>query len=296
MSVHGTDRLQALRRPSGAFAMLAIDQREALRRMMTEARGLDEPVGDDALVGFKLAAARELTPEASGVLIDRQFAWNAALDAGVVASGCGLICSADRFVPAHGQLVGEVEIDRLVDPVRVRDQGGLALKLLVIHRPDQGADARRKMVDEFVASCADAGIASIVEPVCRRPLDDGVAWNHDDAIVAVAHELGDRGADLYKGEMPLLGSGDVEEMRQRCRAVTRAVASPWVILSSGVAEADFPGSVRIACEEGASGFLAGRAVWASCLGAPDVVACLRHAAARRLRTFAAAADEAVATR
>ncbi|MEO1064538.1 MAG: aldolase [Actinomycetota bacterium] len=293
-----TDRsgLDALRRPSGAFAMLAVDQREALRVMMTEALGADEPVDDAAVLEFKLTAARLLTPFASAVLIDRQFAWDAAVEAGVVADGCGLISSADLFVPAHGQLVGEVEIDRLVDPARVRDQGAVAMKLLVLHRIDQSADARRAMVDEFVGRCDGAGLASIIEPVCRPPLDPSLAWDHDDAIIAAAEELGSRGADLYKGEMPLQGAGDEAEMRERCRAISAAVASPWVILSSGVAESDFPTAVRVAAEEGASGFLAGRAVWASCLGAPDVAACLRGAAATRLQEFAAAADRAVSAR
>ena len=71
-------RLDPLRRPSGAFAMLAVDQREALRVMMTEAIGADQPVSDEAVVEFKLTAARLLTPYASAVLIDRQFAFDRA--------------------------------------------------------------------------------------------------------------------------------------------------------------------------------------------------------------------------
>ena len=286
-------RLEPLRRPSGAFAMLAVDQREALRSMMTEASGAAEPVSDDVVIDFKLTAARLLTPFASAVLIDREFAFDRAVAAGVVADGCGLISSADQFIPAHGQLVGEVEIDRLVDPIRVRDQGAVAMKLLVLHRPDQPGDARRAMVDEFVTICDRAGLASIIEPVCRAPLTDGMAWDHEDAIIAAAAELGDRGADLYKGEMPLQGAGDESEMRERCRALTATVGSPWVILSSGVAEADFPTAIRVACEEGASGFLAGRAVWASCLGRDDVTGCLAGPAADRLQRFAAVADRAV---
>lgn len=276
--------------------MLAVDQREALRVMMTEATGASSPVSDEALVEFKLTAARILTPHASAVLIDRQFAFDQAVDAGVIAPGCGLISSADHFVPAHGQLVGEVEIDRLVDPYRVRDQGAVAMKLLVLHRPDQPADPRRAMVDEFVAICDGADLASIIEPVCRPPLDPDLPWDHDDAIVHAAVELGDRGADLYKGEMPCRGAGDEVEMRERCRAITSAVGSPWVILSSGVAEADFPRAVELAVHEGASGFLAGRAVWASCLAADDVDGCLEGPATERLGRFAAVADRAIDAR
>lgn len=285
--------LDVLRRPSGAFAMLAVDQREALRTMMSDARHADTPVSDDEVIDFKLNAARRLTPYASAVLIDRQFAFDRAVAESVVADGCGLISSADQFIEAHGELVGEVEIDRRVDPVHVRDLGGVALKLLVLHRPDQPAATRIAMVDEFVEMCANAGLISIIEPVCRRPLDAGVNWNHDDAILSAADELGRRGADLYKGEMPGHGLGDAGVLHERCAAITEAVDSPWVILSSGVAEGDFLRSVEIACGAGASGFLAGRAVWASCLQVPDVDRCLRTAAVDRLQRFAATADRAV---
>jgi sulfofructosephosphate aldolase len=291
-----TDLLNPLRRPSGAFAMLAVDQREALRVMMTEAAGAASPVDDETVVRFKLDAARILSPHASAVLIDRQFAFDRAIEAGVVADGCGLISSADHFIEAHGQLVGEVEIDQLVDPARVRDQGAVAMKLLVLHRPDQPAAARIAMVNDFVGRCAGARLASIIEPVCKPPLDPSVRWDHDDAIVAAAIELGALGADLYKGEMPLSGSGDEAEMRERCVAIDAAVDSPWVILSSGVAEADFPRSIEVAGEAGASGFLAGRAVWASCLGADDVNQCLAGPAVDRLDRFAAIADRVVSAR
>jgi sulfofructosephosphate aldolase len=278
--------------------MLAVDQREALRAMMTGAAGVDEPVDDETVIDFKLTAARVLTPHASAVLIDRQFAFDRAVEAGVIADGCALISSADLFIAKHGQLVGEVEIDRLVDPSRVRDQGAVAMKLLVLYRPDQPADVRRAMVDEFVTICDDAELASIIEPVCRPPLDAAIDWHHDDAILAAAEELGRRGADLYKGEMPLRGrcdDGAEGEMRERCRAISAAVGSPWVILSSGVAEGDFPTAIAIACEEGASGFLAGRAVWASCLDARDVAGCLAGPAVARMKHFAEVADRSLLT-
>src|SRR5687768_3970599 len=63
--------LSALARPSGAFAMLAVDQREAMRAMFAEHQS--EPVSDEQVTGFKLAATRTLTPYASAVLLDKQF-------------------------------------------------------------------------------------------------------------------------------------------------------------------------------------------------------------------------------
>ena len=76
-------RFKALTRDSGAFAMLAIDQRESMRAMFAATQ--QEPVSDAQLTGFKLAALRALTPLASAVLIDRQFGWRQAIDQQAVA-------------------------------------------------------------------------------------------------------------------------------------------------------------------------------------------------------------------
>lgn len=288
-----TTPLSALQRPSGGYAMLAVDQREALRQMMADQSGA--PVSDREVIDFKLTAARILTPYASAVLIDQQFAFDEAVAAGVVDPACGLIASADHFTSAHGELVGEVAIDRSRDFAQLRDQGAVAAKLLVLHRPDGGRDERREMVAEFVELCHRADLISIIEPVSRKPLSD-VAWDWAEGVVAAAQELGALGADLYKAEVPRHGAGDPEQVRQDCRALAEAIDSEWVVLSSGVAEQDFGDAVRIACEQGASGFLAGRAVWASSLSAPDVAADLATNAVARLRSYAAIVDDVMGAR
>jgi len=282
--------LSSLKRPSGAFAMLAVDQREAMRNMFAE--HTEVPVTDEDLRDFKLAAARILTPYASGVLIDRQFALDQAIEANVVDPNCGLIASADHFEPAHDELVGEVTIDRLVDPKKYADLGAKALKLLVLYRPDEPAEGRVEMVREFVDSCKSAGLVSIIEPVSRKPLAGGdFDWNA--GILAAAKELGSLGADLYKAEVPFKGQASEAEVRAACAELTKAIEGPWVVLSSGVPEDVFPDAVRWACLEGASGFLAGRAVWASCIGSPDVVESLSTDAVDRLQRLCEVVDEVV---
>ena len=285
-----TTDLSALQRPSGAFAMLAVDQREAMRNMFAE--HTDQPVTDEDLRDFKLAAARILTPYASGVLIDRQFALDQAIEAKVVDPGCGLIASADHFESAHDELVGEVTIDKLVDPGKYAALGAKALKLLVLYRPDQPAEGRVEMVREFVDSCKSAGLISIIEPVSRKPLAGGdFDWNA--GILAAAKELGSLGADLYKAEVPFKGQASEAEVRAACAELSKAIDGPWVVLSSGVPEDVFPEAVRWACLEGASGFLAGRAVWASCIGSPDVIESLSTDAVQRLQRLCAVVDEVV---
>ena len=283
----------ALTRPSGAFAMLAIDQRESMRAMFGEYQ--DAPVSDQQLTDFKLAALRALTPLASAVLIDRQFAWRQAVDLKAVAPGCGLIAAADDFIPSADEIVSDVRIDDEVSPQAVKADGAVALKLLVLWRPDESAEARRKMVLDFIGRCRSADLLSIIEPVSRKPRD-GRAWDVNDGIQAAAEELGDLGADLYKAEVPLHGKGGERAVREASARLTRTIQGQWVVLSSGVSPDDFPQAVEWACREGASGFLAGRAVWRNVIGSPDVNRALVDDAATRLARLCEVVDRVVVRR
>lgn len=278
-------------RPSGGFAMLAVDQREAMRAMFAEHS--TEPVTDAHLTEFKVAATRVLTPFASAVLVDKQFAFDAVVEAGAVAPTCGLIAAADHFIAGNGEFVTAVDIDRAVDPAAVREQGAVAMKLLVIHRPDEAASGRIAMVEEFVDRCHAAGLVSIIEPVAKAPRAGG-AWDAEACIIEAARELGSLGADLYKAEVPFKGQGPTDQIRRACAQITEAVSSPWVVLSSGVPTDLFPQSVELACLEGASGFLAGRAVWASVIGSDDIERDLHEISIPRLQHLAQIVDEVVA--
>lgn len=305
MSAEMTDRTAPLRRASGAFAMVAVDQREAMRLMFAGdvAPSPDgsipdavlAAVPDEKLIDFKLRAARALSPFASAMLLDAQFAWGRAMAEGAIDESCAPILSADEFLPGSGEVVSRVRIDDSVVPGVVAAQGAKALKLLVIYREDEPAVDRVAMVRDFVARCDAAGLASIIEPVCKAPRHGG-DWDWDAGVLAAAHELGRLGADLYKAEVPLRGTGDDDETREACTELDAAIASPWVVLSSGVSPDDFPRAVRLACESGASGFLAGRAVWRACIGAPDLDAALHDDAVVRLKRLVDVVDEVVGVR
>jgi sulfofructosephosphate aldolase len=290
MNTSTNGRLAPLMRPSGAFAMLAIDQRESMRAMFAEVRSA--PVADAVVADFKLAALKALTPFASAVLLDRRFAWDRAIAERAVAPGCALIAAADRFIPGGDELIAEVEIDEAVVPEQVRADGAVALKLLILWRPDEMADRRIALVRDFVVRCREAGAISIIEPVSRKPRD-GRAWEHDHGILAAARELGGLGADLYKAEVPLRGEGSESEVRDRCAALTRVIPSPWVVLSSGVPPDRFPLAVEWACREGASGFLAGRAVWRDAIASADPQTALREDSVPRLQRLCAVVDRVV---
>lgn len=281
---------RVLARPSGGFAMLAVDQREALRQMMADIRG--GTIADRTLTEFKVTAARILSPHASAILVDPQFGWDAVVDAGAVAPSCAPIAAVDLFTPNEREFVAQSVIDESLDLEALKRQGAKALKLLVLWRPEQGPDGRIAMVRDFVERCRRHDLVSIIEPVSRGPLAGGDC-DLEAGVIAAAQELGDLGADIYKSEVPTHGRGTDAELSDGCKQLSDLINGPWVVLSSGVEADRFPDAVRLACRAGASGFLAGRAVWAGVVGAADWETELERVSMPRLRRLAEIVDDSI---
>ena len=258
--------LDALARESGTFAMVAMDQRESLRTMLREH---GHAPTDERVERFKAAVARELAPHASGFLIEGD---HLAAVAPFVPHG--LILAVDRLEQEAGGPVEETLLDDGVEP----PPSVVALKLLVIWRDDVRRGDRVEMSRRFVELAERHGLLSVLEPVVRVPDDE-----REDAIVEAARELGDVRPSLYKCQVPMYGRGDPAELERRARAVDAVLPCPWVVLSQGVEPDDFPAAVAAACRGGASGFLAGRALWTSTLGADDPTELLRGLSVPRLQ-------------
>jgi sulfofructosephosphate aldolase len=270
--------LDALARDSGTFLMVAMDQRDSLRTMLAQHH--PSPIDDERMVRFKLAVARELAPYASGFLIDRHYGLEYLVADQLVPPSCGLLLAADALEQPPGGIVEDTDLDEGVDPTV---PGVVALKLLVIWRDDDQRARRVETSRRFVQLARAHGLLSVLEGVVRA--DDREA-----AIVEAARELSAVGPDLYKCEVPLHGRGDPAEIERRAREIDAALGIPWVVLSQGVEPDDFPSAVAAACRGGASGMLAGRALWTSVLAADDPTALLRERSVPRLRELAEIVD------
>ena len=281
--------LARIARPSGAFAMVAMDQRESLRAMFAE--NLPQPIALERRVDFKLAVARVLSPHASAMLIDQPEGLGPILGAGALDPGCALIIAADDLVQPIGAAVDDTRLDRGVDLVDVRRRGAVAAKLLVIWKPDRSAADRASLVRDFLEASRAAGLPGIVEGVVRPPagVDERDWTEREDALLEATRELGALRPDVYKAQVPFNGKGPAEAIVDRCRSMTEMLPCPWVVLSSGVSIEDYPGAVEAACRGGASGFLAGRAVWRDALVA-DPEPILRERAVPRLQRLAEIVD------
>lgn len=285
-----TPTLDAIARPSGGFAMVAMDQRESLRTMFEDAGAGRQD--DEALVRFKLDVAAALGPLASGFLIDDRLGFEDVRSSRVLPPGCGLLLAADALQQEPGRPVEDTDLDeQVVAPDR--DLTGVAgLKLLLIWRRDGRRDARVELARRFVATARDRGVLSVLEPVVRATpgeLADGT-WDADAAILEAARELSPVGADLYKAQVPRAGRGTPDELRDACARLDAAVRGPWVVLSQGVERQDFLAAVTAACQAGASGFLAGRALWSDVVGAADAPRLLHEVSRPRLERLVEVVD------
>src|SRR5665647_1746726 len=248
--VDARDALRKLRAPHGGFAMVALDQRESLRRMFPLVDGNE--VGDDALRAFKHEATGILSQHASAVLLDRPYGlgddprWP-------LAPHCALIVAADELRQPPDMPVVDTALDPLVTPEYVRRVGASAIKLLVIWRDRS---------------------------------------ERHEAILRAAGELASYGGSIYKAEVPGYVPGDMSQVREHAAALTELIDIPWVVLSNGVERDDFADAVRESVLGGASGFLAGRAVWADTVAEPDPGAAMRTRSVGRLENLSRIVEEA----
>ena len=280
--------LTNLARPSGALAMVAVDQREALRGMFAAYQST--PVPDSQLTQFKVDVARELSPFASALLVDQEFGIDEIINQKALKGSCGLIAAADLLVGPAGGAATDTAIDLDVDPIRMRDIGSVGLKFLILWRNDESPDSRAKLVEDFNKLCKISGLPSIIEIIVKPPTDTSKAFNREEELIIAAKEAANWKPDLYKAEVPFHGEGNLNLVTKNAERISEAIGSPWVVLSNGVKQPFFNEAVKACAMGGASGFLAGRAVWADIVGAADIPKALREVSIPRLEQLAEIVD------
>jgi sulfofructosephosphate aldolase len=278
-----------LQTAAGHYAMLALDQRESLRGMLARVDG--GFASDDALRDFKQLGVEVLSPHSSAVLLDRPF----TLDRGrppQLAPGCGLIAAVDVLHQLPGGEISHVTFDDVVTAESLREWGADAVKVLVLWHPESGRAERAALVERVLALAQDAGVASLVEGVVRP--ESGRTWASDadrhSAILACAEELVGFGPDIYKAQVPGYSAGDLTRVEAESVRMSGIVGGDWVVLSNGVEAAVFPEAVAAARSGGASGFLAGRAIWADTVAEADQRAALSTRSVGRLDGLTAIVD------
>jgi sulfofructosephosphate aldolase len=248
------------------------------------------PVPDSQLTQFKVDVARELSPFASALLVDQEFGIDAIIDQKALQGSCGLIAAADLLVGPAGGAATDTAVDPDVDPIRMRDIDSVGLKFLILWRNDETPDSRAKLVEEFNTLCQISGLPSIIEIIVKPPTDTSRSFNREEELIIAAREAATWKPDLYKAEVPFHGEGDLNLVTKNAERISEAIGSPWVVLSNGVKQPYFNDAVKACAMGGASGFLAGRAVWADIVGSTDIPKALRDVSIPRLQQLAEIVD------
>lgn len=283
MSTQSTNAKIAPLMKNGGLTMLALDQRGSLRTIL--ANGKDEAsISDEKLVEFKAAAAEILSPMASAVLLDSEFGRKAMT---VVPSNVPLILSADKFDQKPGGPVTKSVLDPAVTPALIEECKATAIKLLVIWKQGVEKDFRRDIVGRFVELARKTNRIALVEGIVRTANGERftTTQSHGEAVIEAAIELMETGSDVYKAEVPGYLPGQLGQVGGFAKRLTQSLSKPWVVLSNGVDAADFAEGVRLSCANGASGFLAGRAIWADAASKADPRAELQRESIPRLRNL-----------
>ena len=269
-------KYRALQRTStaeGIFTILALDHQDSLRRAMNPSAPLS--VTFDHLEKFKSQVIRSLAIETSGVLLDPVLGAAQAIQGNYLGTA-GLLVELEkadyqlRPMPQNVEVLGSWSVEK------IKRMGSDGVKLFFYYNPDLDAltTAQDEFIERVVSECGRYDIPLFAEPILL-PTDDtaGFARNFTRQLIETAQRIEKLGVDVLKLEFPISRALEADEKTQReaCEALTNTIEVPWVLLSAGVDFDTYCQQVEIACSAGASGYMAGRAVWGEAARIQDTV-------------------------
>lgn len=269
-------KLWGLRRmadANGVFKMTAVDQRPPIKDPIAAHLGVDQAPWDE-VARFKGLLVETLQEQSTAMLLDPHYAIPYAIDR--LSPTKGLV------VTLEDSLFRETEGGRLSSDIddwsvaKIKRMGGDAVKVLAWYRPDAAPEVCRVQQDyvkRIGEECARYDIPFLFEllvyPLARdadqtRDYVEMKGKKADDVLGSVEEfARPDYGVDVFKLESPVNaedadGSAEVQAVFDE---MGRLAGRPWVMLSAGAGKPEFRKVLTHAFAAGASGFLAGRAIW-----------------------------------
>jgi tagatose-1,6-bisphosphate aldolase len=265
-------RLTRLASEDGFFLIAAIDHPENYLELFDKDISR---VPHETVVASKLELVAELSRHASALLVDPMWSLGQAIATRALPGSVGLVAPIEQlgYTPGGWRLETKLRPDWTLE--KIAKIGADGVKLFVFYRTelDEIAAGQRKLVADLVASCRELQLPLIVEPIWY-PLEGedlaepAMRGRRADAIVAAAAEFANLGADILKVQFP----GSIESAADRAsataaaRELDAAIDVPWVLLSEGAGYEDFAVQIEITARAGASGYIAGRAIWGDAVG------------------------------
>jgi tagatose 1,6-diphosphate aldolase len=261
--------IQQISNDAGRLTITALDHRGSLKKALRPADPSSVTFGE--MVDFKARLATALVPHSSAILLDPVYGAAPLIAKGAVPGGKGILISLEEtgYTDDEGDRVTTIQQGWSV--AKIKEMGGSAVKLLLYYNPRSATAQRQEdVVVNAALECRRHDIPLLVEPMTYH-ISGGpkkgtaeFAALKPQMVIDTAARLVPLGIDVLKAEFPADSDFERDDGRMLawCRELTDACgAQPWVLLSAGVSYPVFKRQVEIACAGGASGFLAGRAIW-----------------------------------
>ena len=273
--------LRRLADQAGRLKMIAVDQRPPIIGLIKERRGGESAPYDD-VSAVKAVMTHELARHATAILLDPHFAYSAAIEHLPASKGLIATLEDSHFQQTPGGRKSAEIADWNV--AKIKRLGADAVKVLAWYRPDADAEVRRHQQD-FVArigaACRRYDICFVFEllvyPMAGDAHQTQDYFEHRDKrpelVLDSLREFVDPGygVDLFKLESPIAAAdipdpGDpadpaARRAQGRFDEIGQIATRPWVMLSAGAGQPEFRRILTYAYRAGASGYLAGRAIW-----------------------------------
>jgi tagatose 1,6-diphosphate aldolase len=206
------------------------------------------------------------------MLLDPEYGAAQTIASGTLDPNTGLLVAVEKTGYTGDPTERESQILPQWGVDKIARMGAAAVKLLLYYHPDsQNAAHQEALLQQVAADCVKYDLPLFLEPLSYS-LDPEAPKLPSDEVRRVVTETAGRltpmGVDVLKAEFPLNIVEEPDEISwaEACQALSEASVVPWVLLSAGVSFDQFIRQARIACQSGASGVLAGRAVWKEAVG------------------------------
>lgn len=260
--------LQQIANTGGILTVCAIDHRESLQRALNEKT--PEAVNYQDMVDFKLDLVGTVTPYISAVLLDPIYGVSQTIASGLLPGCTGLLVSVEKtgYSGDSTARISELLPDWSVK--KVKKLGASAVKLLIYFRVDLKEIALRQLelVNRVAEQCIDEDIPLLVESVTyptaeEKDSPEKYSRKKPELVIEAARRLTVLPIDILKSEFPadINYEKDETKLKSYCQELSHVSQLPWVLLSAGANFENFRKEVELACKGGASGFMAGRALW-----------------------------------
>lgn len=251
------------------FNILALDHRQAIKKVFI---GQPDPYAE--AVSFKQAVVKTLAPVSTAVLLDPSIGAGPCVVDYSLPGKCGMIVT----VEASGyEGPSYARVSRLPGDwscSQIKRMGSSAVKLLVYYQSrSKTARAMQDLVAQVAEECQHLDTPLFLEILTYSADENGAKLapeERTEAVVQAAADLTAIGGDILKSEFPVdvKAQPDKKLWEDACRSLSQASSIPWVLLSAGVDYPVFAEQTEAACKAGASGILAGRAIWKEALEVP----------------------------